>query len=101
MKIKDLVHTLGAIKTEFDLDLLDLELLVAAQGRWEEGRTIRITDLVRDFKIASPATIHYRIARDLAKKKMIKLEANPEDAREKFVAEGTNFKKLKKFLGEK
>jgi hypothetical protein len=30
MKIKDLVHTLGAIKTEFDLDLLDLELLVAA-----------------------------------------------------------------------
>jgi hypothetical protein len=32
---------------------------------------------------------------------MIKLEANPEDAREKFVAEGANFKKLKKFLGDK
>lgn len=101
MKIKDLVHTLGAIKTEFDLDLLDLELLVAAQSRWDEGRTIRITDLVRNFKIASPATIHYRVGQDLVKRKMIKLEANPEDAREKFVVEGLNFKKLKKFIGEK
>ena len=37
---------------------------------------------------------------DLVKKKMVKLEANPEDAREKFVVEGVSFKKLKKFLGE-
>ena len=101
MRIKDLVHTIGAIETEFNLDFMDLQLLVAVQGRWEENRTIRITDLVRDFKIASPATIHYRVAQDLVKKKMIKLQANPEDAREKFVVEGPNFKKLKRFLGEK
>jgi hypothetical protein len=100
MKVKDLVHTLGAIRTEFDLDLLDLQLLVAAQSHWEENRTIRITDLIRNFNIASPATIHYRVAQDLAKKKMIKLETNPEDAREKFVVSGPGFKRLQKFLGE-
>jgi DNA-binding MarR family transcriptional regulator len=100
MRIKDLVHTLGAIETEFGLDIIDLQLLVAAQDRWEQNETIRITDLIRDWKIASPATIHYRVSKDLVKKKMVKLEANPEDAREKFVVEGTSFKKLKKFLGE-
>jgi hypothetical protein len=30
---------------------------------------------------------------------MIKLESNPEDMREKFVLEGSAFKKLQKFLG--
>jgi DNA-binding MarR family transcriptional regulator len=40
------------------------------------------------------------VSKDLVKKKMVKLEANPEDAREKFVVEGISFKKLKKFLGE-
>ena len=52
MKLNNLVNTIGAIKTEFDLDLLDLQLLVAAQSRWDEERTVRITDLVHEFKIA-------------------------------------------------
>jgi hypothetical protein len=100
MRIKDLVHTLGAIETEFGLDIIDLQLLVAAQDRWEQNETIRITDLIRDWKIASPATIHYRVSKDLVKKKMIKLQSNPEDMREKFVLEGSAFKKVQKFLGE-
>lgn len=101
MKLENLVNTIGAIETEFGLDFTDLSLLAAAQSYWKENRTIRITDLVRDFKIASPATIHYRVSRDLVKKKMIKLVSNPEDAREKFVVEGPTLRKLEKFLGGK
>jgi hypothetical protein len=100
MKLSNLVYLIGALKTEFDLDLLDLQLLVAAQSRWDEERTVRITDLVHEFRIASPATIHYRVTKDLTQKKMIKLQSNPEDMREKFVLEGSAFKKVQKFLGE-
>jgi hypothetical protein len=99
-KLANLVHTLGAIQTEFDLDLLDLKLLVASQERWDEGRDIRITDLVQKYSIASPATIHYRISRDLVGKKMIALKSNPEDMREKFIVRGSKFKTLEKFLGD-
>lgn len=99
MKLTDLVNTLYSIREEFDLDWIDLQLLSACQERWNENRTIRITDLVRDYKIASPATIHYRVAQDLVKKRMVKLQPNPEDAREKFVVEGPALKKLHKYLG--
>lgn len=100
-KFVNLVNTIGAIETEFDLDMIDLYLLTACKTRWGEGREIRITDLVRDFKIASPATIHYRIAKDLVSKKMIALKPNPEDAREKFVVRGPKLKSLEKFVGDK
>lgn len=101
MKLESLVNTIDATQTEFGLDFTDLKLLTAAQSYWKENRTIRITDLIRDFKIASPATVHYRVARDLVKSKMFKLVTNPEDAREKFVVAGPSFKKLEKFLEDK
>ena len=99
--LTNLVNTIEAIHAEFDLDLLDLKLLNAAKSRWDENRTIRSTDLIRDFRIASPATIHYRVTSDLVKKKMVKLQPNPEDMREKLVLRGAKFTALEKFLGDK
>lgn len=100
-KLSNLVNTIGAIETEFGLDMMDLYLITAAKSRWDEGKPIRITDLVRDFKIASPATIHYRVTSDLVKKKMFTLKPNPEDMREKLITRGTKFTALEKFLGDK
>lgn len=100
-KLLNIINTVGAIETEFDLDIIDLYLLGAAKSRWDEGRDIRITDLVREFNIASPATIHYRISKDLVRKKMVALKPNPEDAREKFVVRGAKFTSLEKFVGDK
>lgn len=101
MKLETLVNTIEDVKAEFGLDFTDLKLIKAAKSYWDENRTIRITDLIRDFKIASPATIHYRVARDLVKSKMFKLVTNTDDAREKFVVAGSAFKKLEKFLEDK
>jgi len=99
--LKNLVYTIEAIESTFDIDFLDLQLLTAAQSEWDADRDVRITDLVRKFSIASPATIHYRIAKDLQKKKMIVLRPNPADMREKLVTKGPKFRALMKFLGEK
>lgn len=101
MKLKDLVMTLDAIMGEFDVDVIDLNLLIAAKDKWDEGKNIRITDLIRDYKIASPATVHCRIAQELVGKKLVKLETNPDDAREKFIVAGPRFKALLKFVGDK
>lgn len=100
-KLTNMVNTIGAIETEFGLDILDLYLIIAANSRWEENLPIRITDLVRDFKIASPATIHYRVTDSLVKKKMFTLKRNPEDRREKLIMWGPKIAALEKFLGEK
>lgn len=101
MKLAHLTAVLDFLESEYDLDLIDLRLLAAMQMRWEKDEPIRITDLVRDFKIASPATIHYRVAQDLVEKKMIKLKENPHDKRERLIVEGPEFKDVKKFLGDK
>jgi DNA-binding MarR family transcriptional regulator len=98
--IKNIVNTLGAIDTEFGLDLLDLQILYAADTRWQENRDIRMIDLVHEFRVASSATVHTRVTRQLVDKGMIQLKANPDDLREKFVVPGKKFKTLKKFLGE-
>jgi DNA-binding MarR family transcriptional regulator len=101
MKLGQLTAVIDFLESEYDLDLIDLRLLAVMQMRWEKDEPIRITDLVRDFKIASPATTHYRVSQDLVEKKMIKLRENPEDKRERLIEEGPEFKNIKKFLGDK
>lgn len=100
LSIENLVNTLSAINTEFDVDLLDLQILHAADTRWRENREIRMIDLVHEFKVASSATVHTRVTRQLVDKGMIALKSNPNDLREKFVVPGKKLKVLKKFLGE-
>lgn len=100
MSLENLVNTLGKLNIEFDLDLLDLQILYAADARWKAKRDIRMIDLVHVFRVASSATVHTRVTKHLIDKGMIQLKANPDDLREKFVVPGKKFKALKKFLGE-
>ena len=96
-KLKDFVKKINAIEEDLKLDLTDLRLLEYAEMHWKEGRDVRVTDFVR-ANAASPATVHYRIAKDLVDRKFVKLKLNPEDAREKFVIRGSKFDELEKYL---
>lgn len=100
MKLHQLSAVLSFLESEYELDVIDLHLLSVMQMNWDNGKSIRITELIRDYTIASPATIHKRVAQELVEKKMIKFKENPEDRRERFIVEGPNFKDLVKFLGK-
>lgn len=98
--LQKLVGTLDEVKNKFGLDVTDLKLIDAARSRWDENRDIRVTDFVRIVDSSSPATVHYRVSRDLVSKKIFQLKPNPEDAREKLVIKGSKYNSLIKFLGE-
>lgn len=101
MKLGHMLAVIDFLELEHDLDMIDLRLLAAMQIRWDKNEPIRTTDLIRDFRIASPATIHTRLSKHLVKNKMIKMVENPEDKRERLIEEGPEFKNVKKFLGGK
>ena len=96
--LQKLINTLDDVRDKFDLDLTDLKLIEAAQVRWDSGRDIRVTDFAKFDGIASPATVNYRVSRDLVQKRLFELKPNPEDAREKLVVKGTRYNTLIKFL---
>lgn len=100
MKLQHLTAVLSFLESEYELDVIDLHLLAAIQMHWDKNKPIRITELIRDYTIASPATIHKRVSQELVAKKMIKLKENPEDKRERFIVEGPDFKDFAKFLGK-
>lgn len=100
MKLQHLTAVLSFLESEYELDVIDLHLLSAMQENWGKNKSIRITDLVRDHKIASPATIHKRVSEELVAKKMIKFKENPDDRRERLIVEGPDFKDIVKFLGK-
>lgn len=100
MKLEHLTAILSFLESEYELDVIDLHLLAAMQMHWDKKEPIRMTDLIRNYNIASPATIHYRVSQELVAKKMIKFKENPDDRRERLIVEGPDFKDLVKFLGK-
>ena len=96
-KLETLVNKMNAVEKELQLDLMDLRLLNYAEKHWNEKRDVRVTDFVQ-ANAASPATVHYRITKDLVARKFVKLKPNPQDAREKFVMKGPRFNALEKLL---
>jgi Ran GTPase-activating protein (RanGAP) involved in mRNA processing and transport len=97
-RLQKMVDVLDSIENKFNLDVMDLRILSKAQTYWNEGRELRVTDLVRVFSIASPATMHYRISKDLVKVGMFKLRPNPNDMREKLVEKGRRYEELHNFV---
>jgi len=98
--LQKLVSVFDEIEKEFELDAIDLRLLAAANDMWMENRPVRVTDLVREFRIASSATVHYRVATSLADANLFLIKPNPEDMREKLVVKGKKFDALVKFIAE-
>jgi hypothetical protein len=97
-RLQKMVDVLDNIEVKFNLDVIDLRILAAAQNYWSEGKELRVTDLVRVFSIASPATMHYRISKDLVRVGMLKLRSNPDDMREKLVEKGRRYGELHNFV---
>jgi hypothetical protein len=97
-RLQKIVDVLDTIETKFSLDVMDLRIIAAAQEYWAADKEVRVTDLVRVFSIASPATMHYRISKDLVRMDIFKLRANPEDMREKLIEKGKKYEELNKFM---
>jgi hypothetical protein len=97
-RLQKMVDVLDNIEAKFNLDVIDLRILAAAQSYWSEEKELRVTDLVRVFSIASPATMHYRISKDLVRIGMLKLRSNPDDMREKLVEKGRRYGELHNFV---
>ena len=97
-KLIMLVKIVKAIKEKFELDETDLRILTIVGLADEENRELHVTDITRMHDIASPATLHDRITKDLVERHMIIITPSTEDARMKTVKPGKKFKTLVNFL---
>ena len=99
--IIELANKLDKLKTKYEVDEVDIQLLATLASKWELGREVRVTDLtiVLGKEFGSPANLHYRITKALIDAKLIKLEVSTEDARVKHIIKGAQFDNMTKFLG--
>jgi uncharacterized protein (UPF0248 family) len=100
-KLQMLTEIIQTIKEKYNLDVTDLQILTVVGLAEEEGREVRVTDITRMHDIASPATLHYRVTKDLVDRHMIIIEPSTEDARVKLVKTGKKFKSFTNFLEKK
>ena len=68
MKLKELADTLYKLKTEHDLDSLDVILLASI------GDDARVMPTIRRFRLTSQATAHARLKK-LIKNEFVSIEA--------------------------
>lgn len=76
MKVKELADTLYKLKTEHDLDSLDVILLASI------GEEARVMPTIRRFRLTSQATAHARLKK-LIKNEFVSIEASTTNLREK------------------
>jgi DNA-binding MarR family transcriptional regulator len=76
MNVKELADTLYKLKTEHDLDSLDVILLASI------GEDARVMPTIRRFRLTSQATAHARLKK-LIKNKFVSIEASTTNLREK------------------
>jgi hypothetical protein len=99
--LQKVIDVFDKVEAKFDLDPIDLRLLAAAEDWWSQNRPLRVTDLVREFRIASSATVHYRVSTSLVNADFLLIKPNPDDMREKLVLKGKKFDGLVKFIAER
>ena len=101
-QIEKLASKITRLKEHYGLDEVDIQMLGLLSAKWAKNEDVRVTDLTLKYgkMIASPASIHYRITKDLVDRKMLKLKPSPDDARVKFVVSGKAFDSLENFIKE-
>jgi len=99
--IAKLATKIEAVYKKHKLDHIDILMLGVLSECWKGGRDVRVTDMTLKFgkSFASPASIHYRLTKDLIKLKMVRLKTCKEDARVKYVVKGCKFDVMDKYLG--
>jgi DNA-binding MarR family transcriptional regulator len=91
---------LDLLSDEYDLDVVDLKILMVLASCWKDGVKIRVTDITHGGKIASPATLQTRINKTLVDAGLIEIQINPEDAREKLIVQGPHYERFEDFLND-
>jgi DNA-binding MarR family transcriptional regulator len=95
-----LTNQLDVLSDEYDLDVVDLKILMVLASCWKHEVKIRVTDITHGGKIASPATLQNRINHKLVNAGLIELQPNPEDAREKLIVKGPHYERFEDFLND-
>lgn len=98
--LKNLTNQLDLLSDEYDLDVVDLKILMVLASCWKDEVKIRVTDITHGGKIASPATLQTRINKKLLDAGLIELHVNPNDAREKFIVRGPHYERFEGFLND-
>jgi DNA-binding MarR family transcriptional regulator len=98
--LKNLTSQLDLLNDEFDLDVIDLKILMVLASCWKDDRKIRVTDITLGGKIASPATLQNRVTKTLVDAGLIELQTNPDDAREKLIVQGPHYERFEDFLND-
>lgn len=98
--LKNLTTQLDLLSDEYDLDVVDLKILMVLASCWNNGTKIRVTDITHSGKIASPATLQTRLTKKLVDVGLIELETNPDDAREKLITQGPHYERFEEFLND-
>lgn len=98
--LKSLTSQLDVLSDEYDLDVVDLKILMVLASCWNHGAKIRVTDITHGGKIASPATLQNRINKKLVDAGLIEVQTNPEDARERLIVQGPYYGRFENFLND-
>lgn len=75
---------------KYVLNFHKINLLSMAEEIWNVGDSVRVTDLLKQYKGASSATTHKAI-NELVAAKFFKVVPNKEDKREKVLGKGAKF----------
>lgn len=78
------------LREKFGLDETDLQILAVLMDKWAEGHPVRVTDVTTRWgkDIAAPASIHWRLNKDMVNQRYVRLLVSTEDARVKLVIPG-------------
>lgn len=98
--LKSLTNQLDVLSDEYDLDVVDLKILMVLASCWNHGAKIRVTDITHGGKIASPATLQNRINKKLVEVGLIEIQINTEDARERLIVRGPHYERFETFLND-
>lgn len=98
--LKSLTNQLDVLSDEYDLDVVDLKILMVLASCWYNETKIRVTDITHGGKIASPATLQNRINKKLVDAGLIEVQTNSEDARERLIVRGPHYGRFELFLND-
>ncbi len=90
MIISTMARAVRMLDTKYVVNFHKINLLSMAEDFWVEGVPARVTDLIKMYKGASPATTHKAI-NELVKAKFFKVVINKNDKRERILERGTKF----------
>lgn len=94
------IEIAAQVKAKFGLDEIDMQILGVLIEKWAQGKQPRVTDVTIHWgkDIAAPASIHWRLNKDMVNQRFVQLVASTEDARVKFVVPGPRMATLQKFI---